>query len=460
VHRWQGNQLAGDYKRQSIFIRYNVVPYRLQQMRFYTIILLLFCAWSPGIAQTVFSIRVEASINPATASFIRRAINKADASKSECLIIHLNTPGGLLKSTRQIVSDILSAPIPVVVFVSPSGSHAASAGVFITMAAHFAAMAPGTNIGAAHPVAMSGGMDTIMSEKSTNDAVAFIRSIAEKRKRNIAWAEQTVRKSVSITENEALNNDIIDTIAANEASLLQMLHGREITLDARKKILDTQNASVNNTTMTLLEKFLNTISDPNIAYLLMMLGFYGLLFEMYSPGAIFPGVLGGISLILAFYALHTMPLNYAGLALIIFGIVLLLLEIKVTSYGMLAIGGVICIFLGSIFLLDQDSTFEMLRISMNIIIAVTIVSAAFFLFIGWMGLRAQKTKSVTGSEGLIGITGIALSNLNPTGLVLVHGETWNAESLSESIEKNKKIVVKNISGLKLFVEPIDEVTLT
>ena len=429
-------------------------------MRFYTIILLLICACSTGEAQTVFSIQVGSSINPATASFIRRAINKAEAGKSECLIIHLNTPGGLLKSTRQIVSDILSAPLPVVVYVSPSGSHAASAGVFITMAAHFAVMAPGTNIGSAHPVDLSGGMDTIMNEKATNDAVAFIRSIAEKRNRNIEWAEHTVRKSISITENEALSNHIIDTIAANEASLLKMLHGREINLDAGKKILDTQNASVSNTQMTLLEKFLNMISDPNIAYLLMMLGFYGLLFEMYSPGAIFPGVLGGISLILAFYALHTMPLNYAGLAFIIFGIVLLLLEIKVTSYGMLAIGGIICLFLGSIFLLDQDSTFEMLKISMNIIIAVTIVSAAFFLFIGWMGLRAQKTKSVSGREGLIGNTGVTLSYLNPTGWVLVHGETWNAESLTDSIEKDRKIVVKNISGLKLFVEPIDEVTLT
>lgn len=429
-------------------------------MRFYTIILLLFCACSTGIAQTVYSIRVEATINPATASFIRRAINKADADKSECLVIHLNTPGGLLKSTRQIVSDILSAPVPVVVFVSPSGSHAASAGVFITMAAHFAVMAPGTNIGAAHPVAISGGMDTIMNEKSTNDAVAFIRSIAEKRNRNIEWAEQAVRKSISITEKEALHNNIIDTIAANEAILLQMLHGLEINLDAGKKILNTQNASVNNTPMTLLEKFLNTISDPNIAYLLMMLGFYGLLFELYSPGAIFPGVLGGICLILAFYALHTMPLNYAGLAFIIFGIILLLLEIKVTSYGMLAIGGIVSLFLGSFFLFDQDSTFKMLKISMNIIVAVTLVSAAFFLFIGWMGLRAQKTKSVSGSEGLIGNTGITLSSLNPTGIVLVHGERWNAESLIGSIEKDRKIVVKNLSGLKLFVEPIDEVTLT
>jgi membrane-bound serine protease (ClpP class) len=404
----------------------------------------------------VSSIRVQESINPATASFIRRAINKAAADKAECLIIHLNTPGGLLKSTRQIVSDILSSPVPVVVFVSPSGSHAASAGVFVTMAAHFAAMAPGTNIGAAHPVSMSGGVDSVMNEKMTNDAVAFIRSIAEKRNRDIAWAEKAVRKSVSITEKEALDNNIIDTVAANETELLQMLQGRMIALNSGQKLLNTGNANITRTPMTLLEKFLNTISDPSIAYLLMMLGFYGLLFELYSPGAIFPGVIGGISLILAFYALHTMPVNYAGLAFILFGIILLLLEIKVTSYGMLAIGGVISLFLGSFFLFDQEATFAVLKISTTIIIAVTIVSAAFFLFIGWMGLRAQKTRPVSGSEGLIGITGTTLSTLNPTGLVLVHGETWKAESLSQTIDKDRKVIVRSISGLKLFVDQADD----
>jgi membrane-bound serine protease (ClpP class) len=288
----------------------------------------------------------------------------------------------------------MAAPIPVVVYVSPGGSHAASAGVFVTMAAHVAVMAPGTNIGAAHPVAISGGMDTIMNAKSTNDAVAFIRSIADKRNRNTEWAEAAVTKSVSITEKEALDMQIIDTIAQNERQLLTMLNGRIIELPSAHKTIRTESASVTKIHMTLLEKFLNMISDPNIAYILMMLGFYGLLFELYSPGAIFPGVVGGICLILAFYALHTMPLNYAGLALILFGMLLLLLEIKVTSYGMLAIGGVISLFLGSFFLLDDDSSYYMFKMSINIIIAATIVSAAFFLFIGWMGLRAQCTQSV------------------------------------------------------------------
>ncbi len=421
-------------------------------MRLLNTILILLCLCTVGMSQAVYSIRVEGSINPATASYIKRSIKHADKNNAECLIIHLNTPGGLLKSTRQIVSDILSAPLPVIVYVSPSGSHAASAGVFVTMAAHVAVMAPGTNIGAAHPVAMGGGMDTIMNEKSTNDAVAFIKSVAAKRNRNVNWAEQAVRRSVSITEKEALENNIIDTIAVNQDQLLTMLNGKTIELDEGSKTIRASNAAVNDVKMTFLEKFLNLISDPNIAYILMMLGVYGLLFELYSPGAIFPGVLGGISLILAFYALNAMPLNYSGLALILFGIILLLLEIKVTSYGMLAIGGVISLFLGSFFLLDDDSSFEILKISLNVIIAVTILSAAFFLFIGWMGLRAQKNKPTSGSEGMIGYTGTTITKLNPDGLVLVHGETWNAEAITPPIEKDKNIVVRKMAGLKVWVE--------
>jgi len=407
------------------------------------------------LAQTVYSCRVEGSINPATASYIKRAIEKAGNNNAECLIIYLNTPGGLLKSTRQIVTDIMESPVPVVVFVQPSGAHAGSAGVFITLAAHIAVMAPGTNIGAAHPVALNGGMDTIMNDKSTNDAAAFIRTIAEKRKRNVLWAEEAVRRSVSITEQEALRENVIDMIAANESELLKSIHGKSVPVASGTKTIQTQSSTVAELPMSSLEKFLNLISDPNVAYILMMIGFYGILFELYSPGSIFPGVVGGISLILAFYAMHTMPINYAGLALIILGIVFLLLEVKVTSYGMLAGGGVICLFLGSFFLLDQDSTFEIVRISLTVIIAATAVSTLFFLFIGWMGLRAQRLKPVTGIEGLTGLAGMALTPLNPTGLVQVHGETWNAEAISGTIEKNNKIVVTRVSGLKLFVEATD-----
>ncbi len=288
-------------------------------------------------AQSVVSININGSINPASAAFISRAINKAANQKAECIIIHLNTPGGLLKSTRVIVTDILQSQVPVVVYVSPGGAHAGSAGVFITMAAHIAVMSPGTNIGAAHPVSMQGGTDTIMNEKSTNDAAAFIRTIAEKRKRNLEWAEEAVRKSVSITEEEALQKNVIDIIAHNDEDVLTQIDGKTIEVSTGTKTLNTKNASVELLEMGLLDKFLNMISDPNVAYILMMLGFYGMLFELYSPGTIFPGIVGGICLILAFYTMHTLPINYAGLALIIFGIILFLLEVKITSHGMLAI---------------------------------------------------------------------------------------------------------------------------
>ncbi len=407
------------------------------------------------LAQKAVSISVDGSINPGSAEFIENAIRTAEKENASCVIIRLNTPGGLLKSTRVIVEDILSSPVPVIVYVSPSGAHAGSAGVFITMAAHVAVMAPGTNIGAAHPVAMQGGMDTIMNEKSTNDAAAFIRSIANKRKRNLQWAEDAVRKSVSLTETEALENNVIDLIAASQDELLSRVHGRKVEIGSRIHTINSANANVQQLEMSLLEKFLNLISDPNIAYILMMLGFYGMLFELYSPGAIFPGIIGGICLILAFYAMHTLPVNYAGLALIIFGIILLLLEIKVTSYGMLAIGGIISLILGSFLLFRFDDSLAFMRLSWSVIIAVTAVSALFFLFILTFGLRAQQLPPMSGSEGIVGETGIVLTPLNPTGTVRVHGEVWNAESISSPIPVGEKITVVAIKDLRLTVEKVN-----
>lgn len=404
-----------------------------------------------AVAQQVVSIHIDGSVNPASADFIDKAIRKADQEKAECLIIHLNTPGGLLKSTRQIVSSILESPVPVVVFVFPGGAHAGSAGVFVTMAGHVAVMAPGTNIGAAHPVSTQGTMDSVMNDKSTNDAAAFIRTIAEKRKRNIQWAEEAVRTSVSITEEEALREKVIDLIAQSDEALLDSLAGREVLTAAGPKTLNTKNARIVALEMTLLQKFLNTLSDPNIAYILMMLGFYGLLFELYSPGTIFPGVIGGICLILAFYAMHTLPINYAGLALIVFGVILLLLEIKVTSYGMLSIGGIISLLLGSFFLFNVDSALEFMKLSWSVILITTGVSALFFFFISWMGLNAQRLKPVSGKEGLVGSTGQALEDLNPVGTILIFGERWNAESLSGPVKKGEKVIVTGIEGLKLFV---------
>ena len=291
-------------------------------------------------AQTVISIKIDGPINPVVATYIHRSIEQAASENAACLLIHLNTPGGLLKSTRIIVGDILESPIPVIVYVSPAGAHAGSAGVFITMSADIAAMAPGTNIGAAHPVTMQGTADSIMTSKSTNDAAAFIRTIAEYRKRNLQWAEDAVRQSVAITANEALQKNIIDLIASSDRELLNQIDGKLIRHDSTGFTLHTRGAVIQFLDMGFTEKLLNIISDPDIAYILLMLGLLGLLFELFNPGIIFPGIIGFISLVLAFYALNTLPVNYAGLALIVFGVTLLLLEIKVVSHGMLAIGGI------------------------------------------------------------------------------------------------------------------------
>ena len=407
------------------------------------------------IAQTVVSIKVDGAINPVTADFIHNGIEKAKKDKAECLLIHLNTPGGLLKSTRVIVSSMLQSPVPVVVYVSPDGAHAGSAGVFITMAANIAAMAPGTNIGAAHPVALQAVMDSTMNQKATNDAAAFIRSIAQKRNRNLEWAEEAVRKSFSITENEALEKKVIDLVARNEQELLDSIHGKQIVLNSGTITLNTKNASIESLNMRFWEKILDIISDPSIAYVLMLLGFYGILFELYNPGAIMPGIVGVISIILAFYSMHTLPINYAGLALIIFAIILFLLEIKIVSHGMLAIGGVISLLLGSLMLIRTTSAMEIIRISRGVIIFSTIITALFFLFVIGQGLRAQRRKVVTGIEGLVGVVGKSLDTLDPAGTVMVEGEIWNAESIAGPISKGETVRVTAMKNLKLYVEKIN-----
>jgi len=420
-------------------------------------LLCLLCFFIVLPAQKVISINIDGSINPATAAFIQHGIEKAKKENAQCLIIHLNTPGGLLKSTRVIVGNILESPVPVVVYVSPSGAHAGSAGVFITLSAHIAAMAPATNIGAAHPVGM-GGMDTTINAKATNDAVAFIRTIAEKRNRNVQWAEEAVKKSVSITAHDALQQKVIDLIANNTDELLEQIDGRTVEINAGTATLRTRDVPIETMEMGFVEKLLNILSDPNIAYILMMLGFYGILFELYSPGAIFPGVIGVISLILAFYSFHTLPVNYAGVALIIFAIILFLLEIKIISHGILAIGGVVSLLLGSLMLIRPDSSFEFIKISRNLIITFTILTALFFLFIVGAGLKAQRVKPVTGIEGATGEIGEVLETLDPAGSVLVHGEIWQAESVTGKIDKGKKIRVTGMKNFKLYVEPIDSET--
>ena len=424
--------------------------------RLFSYLAVFFITIFPATAQKVISIKIDGAISPGTAGYIDRAIKKSASENAECLIIHLNTPGGLLKSTRVIVSAILNSPVPVVVYVSPGGAHAGSAGVFIAMAAHLAAMAPGTNIGAAHPVSSGGQMDTVMNEKVTNDAMAFIRTIAERRSRNVEWAVQAVRTSVSITESEALKMNVINVVAANEKQLLQEIDGKTVEVQDEKRTLNTKNSTVTALDMQWYEKLLQLISDPDIAYILFLLGFYGLLFELYSPGAIFPGVIGGISLILALYAMHTLPINYAAALLLVFGLILFILEIKITSHGMLAIGGVISLFLGSMMLIRTDEEWDITGISLGVIIPAVITTALFFLVIVTMGIRAQRLKTTTGIEGMQGQTGVTITALNPSGDVMVHGEIWNARSATgQSIPVGQKIRVVSLHNFTVVVEAVE-----
>ena len=414
---------------------------------------LLFLFTSPTYSggPLIHVITIDGTINPSSADQIHNGIERAVNAHAECLIIRLNTPGGLLKSTRMIVSDLLGSPIPIVVYVAPGGSQAASAGVFVTLAANIAVMAPGTNIGAAHPVSIGEQQDSIMMAKTTNDAAAFIRTISEKRNRNIQWAEDAVRKSLSITETEALSQRVIDTIAANLTDLLSKVDQMEVETLAGKKILHTSGAEIVDIQITFPEKILDILSDPNIAYILMMLGIYGLLFELYNPGAILPGVVGFISLVLAFYSFHTLPINYAGLALIIFAVVLFILELKITSHGILTIGGIVSLVLGSLMLVHTESLLEIVAISWEVILITVVLTVAFFVFAIGMGLKAQRRKPTTGAQGLVGEEGEAINDLKPEGSVKVHGEIWNARSVQGTIKKGTKVIVDSSDNLKLTV---------
>ncbi len=417
------------------------------------VILLLIFGTSLLFSQqhSVYVINVDGAINPASAEFIHDGIESASGAQAECLIIQLNTPGGLLKSTRIIVSDLLTSPIPVIVYVSPSGSQAASAGVFVTLAAHLAVMAPGTNIGAAHPVTLGEQLDSVMMEKATNDAAAFIRTISEKRNRNMKWAEDAVRKSLSITETEALHTHVIDTIAANINDLLKMINGKEIELVRGKKILQTEHAEIITIQKSFQQKILDILSDPNLAYILMMLGIYGILFELYNPGAILPGIVGFISLVLAFYSMHTLPINYAGLSLIIFAVILFLLEIKIVSHGLLAIGGIISLILGSMMLVRAESALDFIGISWKVILAVVVITVLFFVFAIGLGIKAQRRKPTTGIQGIVGEIGVVMNELQPDGLIKIHGELWNATSLDGVVKEGSTVKVESVENLKLNV---------
>jgi membrane-bound serine protease (ClpP class) len=412
------------------------------------------CSAQAGQAAPVVLATYEGVINPVAAEYLHDAMIFAEAKHAQAVILRLDTPGGLDTSMRLMIKDVTGSTIPVVVYVAPSGGRAASAGVFLTLAAHVAAMAPGTNIGAAHPVAMGGGeMDKTMKEKVENDSVAYIKSIAEQRGRNVNWAEAAVRKSVSVTEKEALNLKIIDLIADDLSALLKKLDGRKVPMGQASAVLQTKDVEVLEFQIGWRLELLKALSDPNIAYLLMTLGTIGLLAELYNPGAILPGIVGAISLILGFYALQSLPINYAGVLLLLLGIVLFVLEATVTSYGLLAIGGILSMLLGSLMLIKTDAPF--LQISWTVILPVIGLAALVTFAIVGMGVRAMRRRPVTGSEGMVGLIGVAKTALTPRGQVAVRGELWEAMS-DDPVEAGGVVEVTAIEGLKLRVKSTPE----
>ena len=390
-------------------------------------------------------------INPVSAEYITESLKAAIQQGAQALIIQLDTPGGLDKSMRLIIKEMLNSPIPVIVYVAPSGSRAASAGTFITLAAHVAAMAPGTNIGAAHPVAVgSGEMGKEMGEKVTNDAAAYIKSIAEQRGRNVEWAEKAVRESVSASETEALQHKLIDLIALDLNDLLKQLNGRKVVTPAGERILRTEGAALQHVEMSLRQRLLSMLADPNVAYMLLMLGAAGLFFEISTPGVVLPGVIGGISLLLGLYALQLLPVNYAGLALIVLAIILFIAEIKVTSYGALTIGGIIAMILGSLMLFDAPPPLP--GLSLWVVVPATLLVAAFFVFLVGAALKTLAQRPYSGREGLLQKVGVALTPIDQKqGKVFVAGERWNARS-EDPIEQEVEVEVVQIDGMTLLVK--------
>jgi len=395
-------------------------------------------------------LRIRSSINPAVSDYVEKGLKNAAEQGAHCVILEMDTPGGLDTAMRDIVQAILNSPVPVVVYIAPSGARAASAGVLITLAAHVAAMAPGTNIGAAHPVGLGGGsMDETMLKKVENDAAAYAKSLAEQRDRNVEWAVKAVRESASVSATKALELHIIDLIADNLEDLLEKINGIEVQTVVGKKTLAVKGATVQTEEMGWRHRLLDALSNPNIAYMLMMLGFYGLFFELSNPGVIFPGVFGAICLILAFFALQTLPVNYAGVLLILLAIILFIAEIKVTSYGVLTLGGAVAMILGSLMLFESPEPY--LRVSWYVILPTVLTTVGFFVFAMSFALKAQLKKPTTGREGLLGMRGKAVSALNPEGKVFVHGEYWNAES-EEPIEAGASVEVTAVHELLLQVK--------
>ncbi len=404
------------------------------------------CAWA---ARPVSVIDIDGAITPITVRLLAAAIERAQADGSQALVVQLNTPGGLERSMRSMVQSILNAEIPVIVYVAPTGARAASAGVFLTMAAHVAAMARATNMGAAHPVAVGGQMDKDMLKKVENDAAAFARTLATERGRNAEWMEKAVRSSVSVTEREALKLKVIDLIADSVPDLLEKIDGRAVKTKRGLVTLETKNAPVKVIEIRFRDRFLALITDPNIAYILMMVGMLGIFFELSNPGVVLPGVIGGISLILAFFAFQSLPINWAGLLLILFGVALLIAEIKIASHGVLTIGGVISMVLGSFMLYEAPEAG--FRVSWAVILPTVGASAGLAIWAVSAGVRAMRRPPTTGAAGMIGQRAVVRAALDPEGQVQLDGEIWRAIAEDAPVPAGETVRVTGVDGLTLRV---------
>jgi membrane-bound serine protease (ClpP class) len=402
----------------------------------------------------ILLLTVKGTINPVVSEYVEKGLKKAAEGGAACAILQMDTPGGLDTAMRDIVQAILNSPVPVIVYIAPSGARAASAGVLITLAAPIAAMAPGTNIGAAHPVGLGGGnMDETMLKKVENDAAAYAKSLAEQRGRNVEWAVKAVRESESVSAQKALELKIIDLVASSLPELIERVDGMKVETVWGTRTLAVKGLPVNAYDMGWRYRLLDTLSNPNIAYILMMLGFYGLFFELSNPGVIFPGVFGAICLILAFFALQTLPVNYAGILLILLAIGLFIAEIKVTSYGVLTMGGVVSLILGSLMLFESPD--PALRVSWYVILPMVLTTAGFFIFALSFALRAQMRQPTTGQEGLIGKRARVVTPIKPEGRVFVHGEYWNAQS-EEACEAGETVEIVSVSDLTLKVRKVSK----
>lgn len=409
----------------------------------------LFGAEEEQAGPLVYLLEVDGSINPALADYIIKGIEKADERNAAALIVRMDTPGGVVTTTKTIIKNIINSRVPVVVYVAPSGSSATSAGALITLCADVAAMAPGTNIGAAHPVA-GGGKDIggAMSDKILNDLTAYVRGIVKERGRNAAWAEKAIRESVSATAKEALELKAIDFVADSVPQLLSKLDGKEVKKKGKTVTLRTKGGRVEKLRPGLRFKILDVVANPNIAYLLMMIGSIGIMIELYNPGLIFPGVLGGICLLLAFFALQVLPVNHVGIMLIMLSVVLFILEVKITSFGLLSIGGIISLTLGSVMLFESGEA--AMRVSWSVIIPTVTLVSAFFIFAMGLVMRAWMKQPRTGEQGLIGEVGVAATDLDKEGKVYVHGEYWNARA-DGRVPKGERVRVVAVESLFIKV---------